>query len=244
MINSLSLKNVFVKGFASMRRCTEYIPIFSICIIFMLTLSCSTGYNKHADEYFEEGLLFYANLDYDRAIENFNKVLELAPYGEDNNIIYYNRGMAHLKIRQYDKSIYDFTKALELTSGGDKKLRFDIFVFRGNAYQKNNEFDYAVKDYSAAIQLNPRHKDIKFVYRNKASTWFAKGDYERAIDNLTKAIKIDPKFDLAYYERARAWFKKDDFQRALIDAKEAVKLVPANQDYNDLLFEIKSSMKK
>ena len=226
-----------------MRRYNNYIPIFPISIIIIFILSCSTGYNKHADQYFEEGLLFYERMDYDRSIESFNRVLELAPYGKDNNIVYYNRGMAHYKNRQYDKSIYDLTKALELTSGGEKKLKFDIFVARGHAYHKSKALNYALKDYSNAKQISPKHKDIKFIYTNEASILFTKGDYEKAIDNLNKAIKIDPKFDFAYYERARVWYQKEDFQRALIDAKEAVKLAPTNKKYDDLLYEIKSSMK-
>ena len=233
-----------MKELANMRRYNNYIPIFFINIVIILILSCSTGYNKPADQYFEEGLLFYNRMDYDRSIESFNRVLELAPYGKDNNIVYYNKGMAHYKNRQYDKSIYDFTKALELTSGEEKKLKFDILVARGHAYHRSKELDYAMKDYSDALQLSPRHKDIKFIYTNKAAIWFANGKYEKAIDNLDKAITIDPKFDSAYYERARVWFQKEDFQRALIDAKEAVKLKPANKKYDDLLYEIKSSMNK
>ena len=225
-----------------MRRYNNFRPIFFISLMIILILSCSTGYNKHADQYFEEGLLFYDRMDYARSIESFNRVLELAPYGKDNNIVYYNRGMAHFKNRQYDQSIYDFTKALELTSGGGKNLKFDILVSRGHAYLRNKELDYAMQDYSDAITLSPGHKSIKFIYTSKASIWFTKGNYEKAIDNLSKAIAIDPEFDFAYYERAKVWSKMKDYQRALIDAKEAVRLKPANKKYDDLMYEIRSSM--
>ena len=234
--------DISMKEFSAMRRNKNFKLIFIVSIIIILTLSCSSGYNKHADQYFEEGLLFYDRMDYDRSIESFNRVLELAPYGKDNNIVYYNRGMAHFKNRQYDESIYDFTKALELTSEGEKNFRFDIFVSRGDAYRKFRKLDYAMKDYSKASQLSPRHKSIKYIYTNTASIWFAKGDYEKAIDNLNNALAIDPKFDFAYYERARVWFQKKDFQRALIDAKEAVRLKPSNKKYDDLLYKIRSSM--
>ena len=227
-----------------MRRNNNFILIFIINVIIIPILSCSSGYNKHADQYFEEGLLFYDRMDYDRSIESFNRVLELAPYGKDNNIVYYNRGMAHFKNRQYDESIYDFTKALELTSREEKNLIFDIFVSRGDAYRRLGKLDYALKDYSGALQLSPRHKSIKYIYTNTASIWFAKGDYEKAIDNLSNAIAIDSEFDFAYYERARVWFQKKDFQRALIDAKEAARLKPANKKYDDLLYEIRSSMNR
>jgi tetratricopeptide (TPR) repeat protein len=225
-----------------MRTFSDYLQICFMIVAVITAISCSTGYNKHADQYYEEGLLFYKQMEYDRSIESFNKVLELAPYGKDNNIVYYNRGMAHLKNRQYNKSIYDFTKALESTSSGDKKLRFDILAFRGEAYQKSNQFDHAIKDYSAAIALFPDHQNIKYIYTSRAWSWYIKGDYTSAIADFSKAINIDPQFDGAYYGRAKVWFGKKDFERASDDSKEAVRIKPANREYQDLLFKIKSSM--
>ena len=227
-----------------MRRFLNFIPLFSISILIVLLFSCSTGYNKHADQYFEEGLLFYERMEYDRSIESYDKVLELAPYGKDNNIVYYNRGMSYFKNRQYDKSIYDFTKALQTTPGMDKNLKFNILEFRGNSYQKSREFDHAIKDYSDAIQLIPRHDDVKFIHSSRGWSWYSIGDYDKAIDDFSKAITIDRGLADAFYGRASVWFKKEDFQRALTDAKEAAKLKPANKKYDDLLYEIKSSIKK
>ena len=205
-------------------------------------MACSTGYNKHADQYYEEGIIFYERMEYERSIESFDKVLELAPYGKDNNIVYFNRGMAYLKNRQYDMSIYDLTKALESTSYSDKELRFNILAFRGEAYQKDNQLEFAVNDYTDAVQLNPKHKNIKHVYGSRAWIWFVKGELTKAIDDFSKAISIDPGLDEAYYGRATVWFKKEDYQSALADAKEAVKLSPTNKKYEDLLFKAKSAM--
>jgi tetratricopeptide (TPR) repeat protein len=225
-----------------MKTLSDYLQISFMIMAAIIPISCSAGYNKPANQYYEEGLLFYENMEYDKSIESFDKVLELAPYGKDNNLVYYNRGMAHLKNRQYDKSIYDFTKALELASSGDKKLRFDILSFRGEAYQKSNEFDHAIKDYSDAIALFPDHKNIKYIYTSRAWSWYIKKEYASAINDFSKAINIDPEFDSAYYGRAKVWFEKKDFQRALADVKEAVKFKPTNREYQDLLFKIKSSM--
>ena len=227
-----------------MKKFSDYSQLFSTIAVLILLFSCSTGYNKHADQYYEEGLVFYERMEYGRAVDNFTKVLELAPYGSDNNKVYYNRGMAYLKNRQYDKSIYDFTKALETTPASDRKLKFDILDFRGTAYQKSNEFDYAIKDYSDAIALMPKEKNIKYIYNSRAWSWYQKGDYDKAIGDFNKAISIDPEFDVSYYGRAFLWLQKEDPQRALIDAKEAVKLRPGNKKYDDLLYEIKSSIDK
>lgn len=225
-----------------MKNSNKYFIFFSAMAVLIMTMACSTGYNKHADKYFEEGLLFYDRMEYDRSIESFDKTLELAPYGKDNNIVYYNRGMAYLKNRQYDKAIYDFNKSFEMTPASTKTLRYDILVNRGEAHQKSHNLDLAVQDYTRAIELDPEHKNIKFIYSSRAWVEYARDNYDRAIADFSEAIRLDPEFDSAYFGRAAVWLKKKDYQRALSDAKEAAKLRPTEKKYDDLLFEVKSAM--
>ncbi len=224
-----------------MKNYYRFAAIFFALAALTMSIACSTGYNKHADKYFEEGMLFYERMEYDRSIESFDKTLELAPYGKDNNIVYYNRGMAYLRNRQFDKAIYDFNKSLEMTPASNKTLRHDILVNRGEAYQKNNQLDLAVQDYTQAIDSSPEQKNIKYIYANRAWVQYARGNYDDAIADFSEAIKRDPEFDSAYFGRATVWQKKKDYQRALSDAKEAAKLKPAEKKYDDLLYEIKSA---
>jgi len=224
-----------------MRRSTKYTFILPILTFLFLSLSCATDYNKYADQYYQEGLIFYEQMEYDRSIDSFTKVLEVAPQGQDNNLVYYNLGMAYFKQRQYDESIYQFTKALELISEKDNKRKFEVLEWRGKAFQRNKDFDNAIKDYSGTIQLIPKHENVKNIYHNRAWSWINKKNYDKAIEDFSSAISIDPDFDALYYGRAYAWYKKADLQRAIIDAKEAVKLNPANKKNDDLLYEIKSS---
>jgi tetratricopeptide (TPR) repeat protein len=224
-----------------MRKSFKYLFILPILIVLFFLLSCATDYNKYADQYYQEGLVFYERMEYDRSIDSFKKVLEVAPYGTDNDLVYYNLGMAYFKQRQYDESIYQFTKALELIPEKGNKRKFNVLEWRGNAYQQNKDFDNAIKDYSGAIHLIPTHENIKNIYHNRAWSWINKRNYDKAIEDFSSAISIDPKFDASYYGRAYVWYKKADLQRAIIDAKEAVKLNPANKKYDDLLYEIKSS---
>ena len=227
-----------------MKKSSKNLFILPISIILFFLLSCATGYNKHADRYYQEGLVFYEKMEYSRSIDSFKKVLEVAPYGKDNDLVYYNLGMAYFKQRQYDESIYQFTKALELIPKNGNIRKFKVLKWRANAFQQIKEFDSAIKDYSEAILLIPKHETIKDVYHNRAWSWINKGNYDKAIEDFSSAISINSKFDASYYGRAYAWYKKADLQRAIIDAKEAVKLSPMNHEYDDLLYEIKSSMNK
>ena len=161
---------------------------FSLIWILMLLLSCATGYNRPADNYYEEGFLFFKKMEYGRSIESFSKVLELAPDGNQNFRVYYNRGMAYFKNRRYDKAIYDFTMAIESAPRKDKKFARESYEWRGNAYQKNNNQDLAILDYSQALRLKPNHENSKHIYNNMAWCWLSKGDFDNAIKNFNQAI--------------------------------------------------------
>ena len=92
---------------------------------------------------------------------------ELAPAGEENNRVYYMRGLSYLKNRQYDQAIYDFTRALELTGEGDKSLRFLIREMRGDAYFGKNDWTSAIQDYWKALVEDVDNKNAKYVYLSR-----------------------------------------------------------------------------
>jgi tetratricopeptide (TPR) repeat protein len=210
----------------------------------LVALACSKGYSKYADEHYAQGKIYQDNMDYDRSIESFTKVLELAPAGEDNNRVYYMRGFSYLKSRQYDKAIYDFSRALELTGQGDKKMKFLIYEMRGDAYFGKETWASAIQDYWKAVAEDVDNENAKYVYLNRGWAYLNNNDSESAIKDFNRVISIDPKLADAYYGRANAWLKKADPQRALADAKEALKLMPEMKRYDDLVYEISSGTQK
>ena len=213
-------------------------------LIFAVGACSSRGYNKYSNEFYEQGLVWFGRAEYDRAIESFTKVLEMAPYGEENYKVYYNRGMAYLKNRDYEKAIYDFTKTIETAPKKDKEIIYYSFKSRGDAWQGKKEYPKAISDYGAALELFPRHESVKHVHEGRAWAALNMERYDDAIADFTAALSMDGKMAHAYYGRGLAWHKKGDPQRAMQDAKEAVKLKPDNKEYDDLIFEIRSAMKK
>ena len=53
-----------------------------------------------------------------------------------------------------------------------------------------------------------------------------KGDYDRAIADYNKSIRLDPIYALAYRNRASLYIKKGDFNRAMADLNETIRLDP------------------
>lgn len=64
-------------------------------------------------------------------------------------------------------------------------------------------------------------------YYNQGVARLEKGEYDAAISNLTKAIKMRPRFALAHFYRGRAYFRKGEHDKSLSDLTEAIELDPA-----------------
>jgi tetratricopeptide (TPR) repeat protein len=64
------------------------------------------------------------------------------------------------------------------------------YLDRGNAYQYKGEVDHAIADYDKAIELKP---DYAAVYDVRARAYVSKGDYTRALDDVTKGGELNSK---------------------------------------------------
>lgn len=68
---------------------------------------------KRAKYYHELGVLNYFQFEYDEAIENYNKAIELNPNDEE---IYFSRSNAYYVQGHYDKAAKDYNTAMTLIS--------------------------------------------------------------------------------------------------------------------------------
>jgi tetratricopeptide (TPR) repeat protein len=218
--------------------------VTAMAAIMLFLGACASSDKKYADEYYKQGMVFYKSMEYDRAIDNFAKALEINPKDRENYKVYFMRGRSYLKNRQYDRAINDFNQALEKCPVMDKETRFLIFESRGNAYHALNKNDEAIQNFSDAIALNPEHEHIKYIYYNRGWAWQNKEEYQKASKDFYAALAIDSAFAPAYYGRANSWDKLGNLERALEDAKEARRLDPATQKYEDLVFELRAKMQK
>ena len=143
---------------------------------------------KDADGYHSRGFSYFAKNQYDLAVGDFTKAIEL-----DSNylVAYYNRGVAYFDLGQYDVAIVDFTKAMELGLRGKGS-----YHIRGLAYAKQGQYDLAIADFNKALEIDP--KDAAS-YNNRGISYLLKGQYKRTIADLTRAIELDSKNAALYH---------------------------------------------
>ena len=164
--------------------------------------------------HYNRGLAFADQGD-ERAIEDFNLVIEARPNFAE---AYIQRGLAYHAKGDPRQALTDFHKAV--------RLRPDLafaFAVRGSAYIESDQWDSAIADFDRAIELRPQFT-LGFYLRGLA--YLGKQDFDSAIRDLDAAIKLNPKDAEAYSGRAEAYSRKGELTRARKDHDKAVELEP------------------
>src|SRR5262249_5542721 len=97
--------------------------------------------------YNNRGLAFYFKRSYDRAIEDLDQAIRLAPR---NHIAHANRGLAYRGKGDDNRALADYSRAIEI----DRKYVY-AFIARSRLYRDRRDFDKAIQDAEAALRLAP-----------------------------------------------------------------------------------------
>ena len=174
----------------------------------------------NAEEYLGKGLGWYELKDYQKAIQNYDKALELAPR---NINLYYNRGIVKGKLQDYPRAIQDYDKAIEL----DHK-NISAYINRGIAKSNLRDYTGAISDYNKAIELDPQNAAA---YNNRGNAKKNLGDYTAAIEDYNKAIMLEPKYANAYNNRGVSKKNAKNYASAITDYDKAIELNPKDAGY-------------
>lgn len=171
--------------------------------------------------YLSRGLAYRDKEEYDRAIADFDRAIELESKTTSTDV---DQRKDDFKER-YEKVSGDFHKLVQL----DPEPWFYWFRRgvaydeRGKAYLNKGDYDRAIADFNTFIQLDPNRADA---YRDRGTAYGIKGDLDRAIADFDRAIELDPRLKGAHYNRALAYELKGDQAHARADFNKEEQLYP------------------
>lgn len=195
--------------------------------------------NNDAYFYFKQGNERFDKKEYDKAIDDFTKAIELNPNDAD---YYFCRGLAWQYKKEYDKAIADYSKVIEF-----KPNMNDIYHFRGYVWQakadylsmKNShkiplyEYDKALADYTKAIEFNPDDFDN---YDGRGLIWLNKKEFDKAIADYNKAIELNPNETSGYWGLANlyATSSNENYRNGKMAIEYALKACSISQSSDNL----------
>ncbi|MDR2094776.1 MAG: tetratricopeptide repeat protein [Treponema sp.] len=141
---------------------------------------------KIAEVYKFIGLAYRQKDNYNAALENYNKSIELNP---DNWSVFSNRGFLYDKMGKNALALADYIEAIYIKP--DYAIAYNN---RGIILERMGKYDEARDDYLDAIRLDPKFPEP---YNNLGNIYCKQGNYKSAIQYYKIALKLNPNYTVA-----------------------------------------------
>jgi len=216
----------------------------------LLVIGCTAS--DRAEFYELAGRSHEEKGDYDRAIAEYTRAIEIAP---DYMGAYCARGYARSLQEDYDGAIADYTRAIELAPDDawaynargwtyvrvedwdraiadyTRAIELDssdatAYAARGDVHAHRGDPDGALADYGQAIELEPENVEH---HLSRGTFCLCRADWDQAIADFTQAIELAPDRADTYRSRGHAYYNKGDFDRAIADLTRLIELEPEDQ---------------
>lgn len=151
----------------------------------------SMSTNKKALEYYDEGLNYSANQQYDLAIVSYSKAVKKDPKFA---FAWDNLGMSYRRRGNFKEAIKCYEKSLEIDPDGTMPLQ-NMAV----AYGLLEDWKKAAEVYEEFIKLHP---DDPEGYFGAGRSHYVAGNFEKGVDNMFKAYRLYKEKDSPYVNDA------------------------------------------
>ncbi len=175
-------------------------------------------YQKTSLPFGNLGIYYRENKDFDKAIENFNKAIKMAP---GKATPYNSLGKTWFDKGDVHKALANYNKAIELEPDN-----VEFRVNRGAAYGALQRYELALQDFNEAEKLDPAFKNL---YLNRSLVHNHLQNYEQAIADHTRYLELDPYHAGIYYERGLIKRYLGRYAEAMKDLNQAIRLDPNSQ---------------
>jgi tetratricopeptide (TPR) repeat protein len=122
--------------------------IIGICIFLQQFIFAQ----KDTSNYFEQGVSYFKNKQYNEALLYFNKAIEQNP---NSSKAYNNRGIVKRAQNNSEEAIADFSKAIELNPNN-----IPAYKNRGLTYMNKNQYWEAFNDFNIVLLNNPNDEVV------------------------------------------------------------------------------------
>lgn len=164
--------------------------------------------------YNDLGNAYYANNQYEEAIQQYQEARKLNP---KESVYSSNIGDSYRALENLDEAIKHYQEALGINDKDDWAHNA-----LGNVYFSKGEHDKAIECYRNAVSINPSH----VYYTNIGDSYRNKGDLNKAILYYKEAIGANAEYDPAHNAIGVTYYSRGDYAMAL---EHYIKAVSLNQ---------------
>ncbi|MBN2372423.1 tetratricopeptide repeat protein [bacterium] len=168
----------------------------------------------HIMNYLDDGMGYLIIGQYDRAIEEFQKIINDDP---DNMAAYFHLGWAYEEKGDIGQAEVFFKKVIEIDPGHS-----DVYNHLGLIQYLRGEWDQALTAFKTSLDLF----EYAEVYYNISLVYQKKGMNGDAVKAIKKAIELDPDYAEAWNQLGNLYMESGDIQGAAEQFEKAIDLDP------------------
>lgn len=195
--------------------------LLNITIRFSVSLCCallfvSTGCSRSAET--PEVKLERARIlmQRGRPAEAVPLLSEVGAADQENDEVYYQRGVAHEQLDLLDKALEDYSLCLKYAPD-----RRDALNNKAVVLAKMEKFEEAANEFRKLVERNP---EDPLAYRNRALCFADLKRFDEALADYAKAIELAPSDPAGWFQRANVYLTQKRHEEAIADYTRAIEL--------------------
>jgi tetratricopeptide (TPR) repeat protein len=174
----------------------------------------NSSLNKN--EYFELARNYEAKGEYEKAIFNYSKCLDI---DKNNTDALFLRALLKSSLNDRYGAINDYDKIIELEKSATSTYYKMSTVYNNKAYSliELKKFNEALPFVTKALEMD---KTENYIWDTRGELYYNIGEYEKSINDMNEAIKIQ-KNGNSYYYRGLSYLKIGNKSKACSDLSKA-----------------------
>lgn len=181
--------------------------------------------NKIVQIYINRSAIFCQQNEYDYALEEIELASELDP---DHPTVLNIQGIIAYHDDEYEEAMEFYQKCLDVNPSYSV-----AHSNRALVYYQQDESEKAIEEYKKCIEAAPARSTGYANYGRHLKD--NEGKYDKAMEQLNKAIELNPKDRNALYHRADIHWERDEFAEYVRDMGVAVDVSPDKIEWKDNL---------
>jgi tetratricopeptide (TPR) repeat protein len=149
------------------------------------------------------GLCYFELNLYDEALQNFELACD---FDKQKGIYHYHKALVRSRLDKVPEAIKSYQESFAFFDSDEREYIYQARFNKGICHRRIGEIEQSIVELKKAIdKANEMSVEKPSAYNNIGLSFFEQEDYESAIENYDRAIKIDPSATnlnnrgLAYY---------------------------------------------
>lgn len=207
--------------------------IGTVLFFIAILISGIQSQNNNVRRLIQEGVVLHDSAQYKQAVDKFKKALKINPR---STLAQYEISLSYLQLKDYKNAIQYSTAVI---NSNDKALSVGAYAVKSEALAGMKQIDHAIALLQEGLIKNG---DSYLLHFNMALNFYKKGDIDKTLEHVGRAIELDKTFSGAFLLSAYAQRDKGLWVRSIYSFQMFLLLEPDSQRSKNAFEEMLQTM--